>query len=253
MPVSVQILRGTDRFTTRSKGRETRHAFSFGEHYDPERLGVGPLVCHDDHLLKGGEGFETHPHRDQVVVTWVVSGALEHHDDVTGTRVVEAGSLAVLHAGDGVEHREVAVAGAGPTRFVQCWLVPDTPGGAPSYAVRTPSLEPGHVLDPLAEPLADPLADPAGPGGSAVDLGVAGASLRLARLDGGQTLTLPAAPLLHAFVVRGALIRSSLAEPVQAGDAFVFEDEPAYEVTAAVSTDLMVWSLPRRTGAPAAG
>ena len=55
--------------------------------------------------------------------------------------------------------------------------------------------------------------------------------------------TLPAAPLLHAFVVSGALLRSSLAEPLSAGDAFGMTDEPEHEVTAGVPTELLVWTF----------
>ena len=55
--------------------------------------------------------------------------------------------------------------------------------------------------------------------------------------------TLPAAPLLHAYVVTGALLRSSLAEPLSAGDAFEMTDEGAHEVTAGVPTELLVWTF----------
>ncbi len=86
----------------------THHSFSFGEHYDPERLGFGPMVCHDDHLLGSGRGFDTHHHSDLEIVTWVVSGALRHVDSSGSTTVVEAGSVAVLSTGDGVDHSEHA-------------------------------------------------------------------------------------------------------------------------------------------------
>ncbi|KQQ39448.1 hypothetical protein ASF50_16085 [Nocardioides sp. Leaf307] len=225
MPVSVEIRRGTVRFVSRAAGRETKHSFAFGEHYDPERLSFGPIVCHDDHHLRGGTGFEAHRHTDLEIVTYVVSGALEHtHADPDGAGAaaepvrVEAGSLALLSAGAGVSHSEVTVSGAGPVRFVQVWLRPDEPGATPSYAVH-----------PDATSLEVP--------------GVAGARLDVVRLGTGGTTTLPEAARVHAFVSRGALVRSSLAEPVQAGDAFLFVDEPAHEVTAAVPTELLVWSF----------
>ena len=59
MPVSVEIRRGTGRFLTRGEGHFTRHSFSFGQHYDPDNVGFGPLVCHDDHLLGPGVGAST--------------------------------------------------------------------------------------------------------------------------------------------------------------------------------------------------
>ena len=61
----------------------------------------------------------------------------------------------------------------------------------------------------------------------------------MARLDAGQTVTVPAAPLVHVFVARGALLRSSLAEPLHDGDAFLLTDEPAHELTAGVPTELL--------------
>lgn len=225
MPVTVEIRRGTSRFSTRVPGRLTRHAFSFGEHYDPERLSFGPIVCHDDHLVSGGQGFEEHAHSDLEIITWVVSGAVRHLDASGREEVVPTGSLAVLSAGSGVRHAESAVVGAGPTRFVQTWLRPDVTGTEPSYAVA--------ALDPAATGLvAAPLR-----------VGVAGAQLSVARLRAGERLELPAVPRLHAFLTRGALLRFSLAEPLAAGDACCFVDEPAHPVVAAVDTELLVWTF----------
>ena len=55
--VAVEIRRGTDRFVERQAGRLTAHAFSFGSSYDADHVRFGPMVCHDDHLLRVGEGF----------------------------------------------------------------------------------------------------------------------------------------------------------------------------------------------------
>ena len=225
MPVTVEIRRGNTRFLTRVPGRLTRHAFSFGEHYDPERLSFGPMVCHDDHLVRGGQGFEEHAHSDLEIITWVVSGAVRHVDDAGREEVVPAGSLAVLSAGSGVRHAETAVAGAGPTRWVQTWLRPDSTGTEPSYAVAP--------VDPGARGLVP----------APLGVGVEGASLAVAQLRGGDTLELPAAPRVHAYVTRGALLRSSLAEPLVVGDACCFTAEPAHPVVAAVDTQLLVWTF----------
>lgn len=224
--MSVEIRRGVTRFTTREQGRLTRHAFSFGEHYDPERTGFGPMVCHDDHHLRGGAGFDTHRHSGIEIVTWVVSGALEHRDSLGTSRVVRAGELALLSAGSGVEHSEVAVPGSGPTRFVQVWLSADDPDAEPAYTPVEVDLSTGELVDTGLRPA------------------VEGARLLVGRVPAGTTVTLPAAARLHCFVARGALLRSSLAEPLEAGDAFCFEGEPAHEITVAVDTELLVWVLP---------
>ncbi|WP_181407534.1 pirin family protein [Nocardioides sambongensis] len=235
--MSAEIRRGDRRFTEREPGRLTRHAFSFGSHYDPDRLAFGPLVCHDDHLLGAGRGFAEHPHSALDIVTWVVSGEVRHVDGLGNEVVLGAGACGVLHAGSGVRHSELA--GDGAARFVQTWLTADD-ATSPAYAHHTPQLAAGAGLVRLAG-----AADRAGerPGGDGLPLTVAGAAYDIARLDAGETLTLPAGPRVHAFVATGALLRSSLAEPLQAGDAFALVDEAEHEVTAAVPTDLLVWSF----------
>ncbi len=229
--MTVEIRRGTARFADRAPGRLTRHSFSFGPHYDPERLSFGPMICHDDHLLGSGRGFDEHPHSGLEIVTWVVSGALAHTDSEGRSVTLGAGECAVHTAGSGIRHSEHATAD-GPARFVQVWLTPDDPGAAPRYGKASVDLEPGAGLVPVV-----------GAGGP-LTVGTAAASYAVARLGAGETLTLPAAPRVHAFVATGALLRSSMAEPLAAGDAFCFTDEPAYDVTAGVPTDVLVWSLP---------
>ena len=217
--MAVEIRRGTDRFTERHPGRLTQHAFSFGATYDAAHVRFGPMVCHDDHLLRAGEGFPDHEHADLVIVTWVLSGALAHTGP-TGEERVGPGQVAVLRTGPRVTHAEVAA--APQTRFVQVWLTPEE-SEEPSYEVATPELVAGELVR-VAEP------EP-------------GAVFSVARLEASQTLTVPAAPRVHVFLGRGALLRSSLAEPLHDGDAFLFTDEPAYDLTAGVPTELLVWQF----------
>ncbi|MEQ6902193.1 pirin family protein [Nocardioides sp. YIM 152588] len=230
--MSVEISRGSSRFIDRVPGRLTRHAFSFGPHYDPARVSYGPLVCHDDHLLGAGQGFEEHPHSAVEIVTWVVSGRLSHRDSLGNEAELGPGECGVLRAGAGVRHTELATTD-GAVRFVQTWLAAD-PEAEPAYA-RTSAAPGPHA--PGDDPVR--LVGDGGP----LAIGVDGASYDLVRLGPNETVTLPAAPRVHAFVVTGALLRSSLAEPLQAGDAFLLTDEPAHEVTAGVPTELLVWSF----------
>jgi redox-sensitive bicupin YhaK (pirin superfamily) len=229
--VSVEIRRGTGRYTTRSAGLLTRHSFAFGEHYDPDNVRFGPMVAHDEHLLAGGRGFDEHPHRDVEVVTWLLSGALRHSDSAGHTGEVRPGSVQVLSAGAGVTHAEVAAPGA-PARVVQTWLTPDETGTPPAYVVAPVDPEPGLLTVVASGSLPAP-----------ARVGVAGATLRVARLGTGETVVLPDEPRQHVFVAAGALTRSSLAEPLAAGDAFRIVDEPGLALTAAVPTELLVWGF----------
>ena len=220
---------------TRGEGRTTRHSFSFGDHYDPENVGFGPMVCHDDHLLRGGTGFPDHPHRDLEIVTWVLSGAVVHTASVGPPTTVGAGQVQVLSAGSGVSHSEIAEPGAGPTRFVQTWVRPDESGAAPSYASAA-------VGDAFRSGSLAPVVS--GHDGAAVArIGTASATLHAAVLDAGESVTLPNDPLQHVYVATGSLARFSLAEPLSAGDAFRVIDRPGLSVTAATPTELLVWSF----------
>jgi redox-sensitive bicupin YhaK (pirin superfamily) len=217
--VAVAIRRGTDRFSERLPGRLTSHGFSFGSSYDADHVRFGPMVCHDEHLVRVGEGFPPHEHAGLVIVTWVVSGAVAHTGPEGQTRL-EAGQLAVLRTGAGVTHSEVS--DAPQTRFVQVWLTAPGPE-EPSYDVVTPALPPDE-LTPVLTPFP-------------------GATLSVVRLADHGSVTIPAGPQVHVFVSRGALLRSSLAEPLHEGDAFLFTDEPDTELTAGVPSELLVWSF----------
>jgi redox-sensitive bicupin YhaK (pirin superfamily) len=139
----------------------------------------------------------------------------------------------VQSAGSGIVHRETAATGLGPTRFVQPWLTPDAPAGDPSYAVAPVTLPDGELVPVVSGHRAD----------AAARIGVAAATFWVARLPAGATVTLPDEPRQHVFIGRGALARSSLAQPLADGDAFRITDQPGVRLTAAVPTELLVWSL----------
>ena len=145
--------------------------------------------------------------------------------------VVQPGAVAVLSTGPadagGVEHSEHAT-DDGPCRFVQMWLRAaegEAGSGSSSYVVAPVDL-PVNRSVPIAQPRPD-------------------AVLWAVHLDGspGVPVELPTAPRVYAFVVTGALLRSSLAQPLAAGDAFAMTDEPAHTVAAGVPTDLLVWTF----------
>ena len=215
-----------DRFLTRAPGRSTRHSFSFGASYDPERLSFGPLIALNDEVLGRQAGYDAHLHSDVVLVTWVVFGELIHTDEA-GRVALPAGSCLVDRTGTGTTHAEGA--GDTPTRFLQMWLRPDETEGEPSLRVDRHDLAAWSRLDLVTD--------------GHVELGVAGATLRVWQLAEGETFQLPTAPFVYAFVVTGALARSSLAQPLSAGDAFEITDDELLPVTAAVSTQLLVWTF----------
>ena len=224
-----EVRRGQDRATTPGAGTTTRHALSYGAHHDPANTAFGPLVLHEEHLLTPDAGFAEHPHRGLEVVTWVLAGELLHEDATGGRAAVGPGVVQVLSCGTGVRHSEHA--GAAPTRLVQAWLVADEPLGPPRHAVHDagPALAAGGLV-PVAGP------------GAPLALACAGAGLAVARLDPGEAVVVPEAPLVHLHVGSGGLETPvRLAE----GDALRLGGAPDVRVVAGErGAELLVWALP---------
>lgn len=225
----IQLRAPGERFLTRAGGRTTWHSFSFGRHYDPDNVGLGPLVALNDELLPPGTGYDDHPHRDTEIVSVVLSGALRHRHSSDHDAVVAAGEVQVLSSGAGVVHSEVSAA-TEPTRFVQCWLRPDVAGTPPSYA--TAPVHAGASLAVVAS---------GGAGG--LPLRVAGAALAVATLDPGERVSLPAAPRVLAFVATGEVVLDG--RRLAAGGEARLADEASLPLTATLpGTRLLVWALP---------
>ena len=209
----------------------TRHSFSFGHHYDPSNTGHGALVAHNDDLVSPGHGYDTHPHANLEIVTWVLDGILVHEDSHGHRGVVQPGVVQRLGAGSGVRHSERNT-GVSPTRFVQMWLTPDEPGLPPVYELAPVDV---HGLTALASGI---------PGlDAAVSLRVAGAALHVARLAPGEYVDLPDAPRLHLFVARGSVWISGV-DRLDEGDAARFTDEGGVRVTGVDPCEVLVWQLP---------
>lgn len=244
MTPSRVVHRGADRAGTQGPGALTRHAFSFGRHYDPANTGFGALLAVNEEQLEPGAGYPDHPHAGIDIVTWVLEGELVHTSG-GGTARLRPGTVRVLRTGAGTTHAEHAPPDAG-VRFVQTWLTAGPTPGAVSRAELDVSeaLRAGDLVLLAAGP-------DAGQGG--VELGEPGVALHAARLVPGREVLLPDAPLLHLQVTRGA-VRVDGPEPesgtvLRDGDASRHTAGPdltACRTTmcAASPAEVLVWSLP---------
>jgi len=113
----------------------TTHHFSFGEHYDPKRMGWGKLRVWNDDEIAPGTGFPLHPHREMEIITYVRDGAITHKDNLGNEGRTEAGDVQVMSAGSGIRHAEYNQE-KDPTRIFQIWIQPDQVGGAPSWGAK---------------------------------------------------------------------------------------------------------------------
>lgn len=132
---------------------ESYHSFSFGEYFDPGHMGVSSLkVLNDDRIASGG-GFATHGHRDMEIVTYVISGTLEHRDDAGHQGVIRAGEVQRMSAGAGIRHSEYNPSQDEPVHLLQIWLEPNATGGEPAYAEQAfPERRAGGRLQLLVSP-----------------------------------------------------------------------------------------------------
>ncbi|HHY28283.1 MAG TPA: pirin family protein [Desulfitobacterium dehalogenans] len=111
---------------------KSKFHFSFADYYNPSNLSFGTLRVINDDLVEAGTGFDTHPHRDMEIVSYIVNGELTHGDSMGNKRTLSRGHVQYMSAGTGVLHSEHNL-GEELLRFLQIWIIPDKKGYEPNY------------------------------------------------------------------------------------------------------------------------
>ncbi len=242
---AYDIRRSDTRPTTRIDWLDSKHSFSFGGHYDLANTHFGLLLVSNDDVVAPGSGFETHPHRDMEIITWVLDGALVHQDSTGHNGVIYPGLAQRMSAGHGTLHSEKndawRLAGgdphSDPVHFVQMWVLPDERGIEPGYE----QLDIGSELSrgglvPVASGLTKHAND------SAIRIAQRDAALFAARLGTGESVSLPAAPYVHLYVARGS-VHLEGAGTLASGDAIRLTAVDGPRVTAVKPAELLVWEM----------
>ncbi|MGH8893470.1 MAG: pirin family protein [Actinomycetes bacterium] len=248
---AVDVRRASDRFATRAGWLDSSHSFSFGHHYDPGNTHFGLLLVNNDDVVQPGTGFETHPHRDMEIVTWVLRGQLVHQDSEGHSGVIYPGLAQRMSAGTGILHSEKndvrrLTGSAGhdePVHFVQMWVAPDDAGITPGY-------EQLEIDDELLRGGLVPVASgmPAHRSSAAIRIAQRHAGLFAARLAPGRSVTLPEAPFVHLFVAGGAADLEGHG-PLGTGDAARITADGGRRVVAGPDgAEVLVWEMHARLG-----
>ncbi|MET9875120.1 pirin family protein [Actinacidiphila glaucinigra] len=246
MATQLDVRRAGQRFHTRAGWLDSHHCFSFSHHYDPKNTHFGLLLVSNDDVVAPGTGFDTHPHRDMEIVTWVLDGGLVHQDSEGHNGVIYPGLAQRMSAGTGILHSEKndswKLTGAPehkePVHFVQMWVFPDEQGIKPGYEqldINEELARGGWVT--VASGM-DRDRDE-----RAISIAQKHAALQAARMSPQQTLALPTAPFAHLYVAKGEVALEG-AGLLAKGDAVRVTGAEGQRVTAgAEGAEVLVWEM----------
>ena len=212
-----------------------RHSFSFANYYDPAEMGWGALRVINEDRVAPGQGFGTHGHRDMEIVTYILSGALEHKDSLGHGGVIRRGEVQRMSAGQGIRHSEFNPLADQETHLLQIWIEPAQLGTQASYEQQALPVEAMRGRWRL-------VASPDGADGSTT----IGQDARLwaSVLVPGEPIEyrLTAGRLAYVQVISGQL--SVNGQPLAAGDGAKIADETLLEFLAGEEVEILLFDLP---------
>lgn len=128
----LRYIDSTKMGTSKLGWLDSHFHFSFSNYYNPYNIQFGELRVINDDLIMAGTGFDTHPHHDMEILTYVLDGELTHQDSMGHKRTVKRGGIQYMSAGTGITHSEHNY-GIEVLRLLQIWIFPDHPGHTPHY------------------------------------------------------------------------------------------------------------------------
>jgi len=231
----IQVRRSSERGHFDHGWLDTFHSFSFADYRDPAHMGFRSLRVLNEDRVAAGQGFGSHPHRDMEILTYVLSGALEHRDNLGNGGVIRPGEMQRITAGTGIYHSEFNPSPTDEVHLYQIWLFPERKGLTPGY-------QQGSVLPPTDERNRLRLvASPAG-GEHAMTIRQ-DANVFVGAFDAGSGTSrdIPAGRFAWVQVLRGGVTLNG--EPLAAGDGAAVAEESRLAFRFDAASEVMVFDL----------
>lgn len=210
------------------------HTFSFADYHDPAHMHFRALRVINEDRVQPKKGFGTHPHNNMEIISYVLSGALQHKDSMGNGSVIRPGDVQRMSAGTGVLHSEFNASDKELVHFLQIWIIPDKRGHQPSYEQK-------HFSEAERKNTLRLVASSDGRDGSITihqDM-----RLLAGILDTGAQASFELLPSRHAWVhvAKGSLELDGT--PLSAGDAAALSDAGPHLITSADTAEVLVFDL----------
>lgn len=137
----INIQKYEDLAHAKYRWLDARYHFSFANYYNPKKTGFGVLKVVNDDIIKAGAGFDTHPHKNMEIITYVRQGAITHKDSEGNEGRTEAGDIQVMSAGTGISHSEHNLENI-DTNSYQIWIEPNKVNVSPRWDQKKLSKKP---------------------------------------------------------------------------------------------------------------
>lgn len=230
----ITIRKAEDRGHADHGWLDTNHTFSFASYRDPQHMGFRSLRVMNEDRVAPGKGFGTHAHDNMEIISYVLSGALEHKDSMGNGEVLRPGEFQRISAGSGITHSEFNPSSEEPVHFYQIWLVPNVRDIAPSYQQR--EFGEGEKLDRLRL-----VASPDGEDGS---LSIhTDANVYLSNLAAGAEVGFDLQPGRHGWlqVLSGSVAVSG--NQLSTSDGAAITNEDSVSIVASEDAEIMLFDL----------
>ena len=106
--------------------------FSFAEYFKPSNMNFGVLRVLNDDSIDPHTGFDTHPHKNMEIISYIIDGNLTHGDSMGNESTLSRGHMQYLSAGSGIFHKELNIHNE-KARLLQIWIKPNCLNIKPNY------------------------------------------------------------------------------------------------------------------------